>query len=181
MAKQVQYFKIADLIFSSPEDKIITLNGKEIAEIQRRFQEIVKSFETKESHYATNFIKCKDSKLPYNSFTVIGELEENLILHFTLSYKEPVLFIYNTNDKCIKNFIDIENSRFILNDETYEDVKEQLQYPRYLDRLFKNIGNINEFVERYQVALLEHNNSDCITGRECFEISMDDIEIGDDD
>lgn len=53
MEKQVQYFSIANLIFTSPTNQEIILNSKEIEEIQNRFITILKSFEeSSETHYS---------------------------------------------------------------------------------------------------------------------------------
>lgn len=141
-----------------------------------RFLEIVDSFKGSEStHYSTNFIKQTGSKLPYNSMTILGEINNRLILHFTFSYKEPVLFVIDISESKVRNYIDIDSAKGILNDETFQDIKDALHYPKNLDRLFKGISDINNFVEKFESLLQEYNNPKTITGRECFEVSLDDF------
>ncbi len=177
MDKQTQFFQIANLIFTTPYNKTTSLNGQEIATIQSRFLEIVNAFaEPETTHYATNFVKRGGSNLPYNSMTVLGEINNHLLLHFTLSYKEPILFIIDTNDNKAKNYIDIENAKGILDDEVFKDIKKSLCYPKNLNRLFEGITDINDFVKKFEILLEEHNNSQAITGRDCFEVNLDDFE-----
>ena len=45
MEKQIQYFQIANLIFSMPYNQTTVLIGAELDEIQKRFSNIVTSFE----------------------------------------------------------------------------------------------------------------------------------------
>lgn len=176
MDKQTQYFSIANLIFTTPYDKTITLNSKEIDAIQNRFIEIVNSFVNPETtQYATNFIKNGGSNLPYSSMSLIGEINNHLILHFAFSYHDPILFIIDTKDNKVKNYIDIENAKNILDDEIFQDIKESLQYPKNLNNLFKGIVDINKFVESYKIILTTHNNPQSITGRDCFEINLAEI------
>ena len=98
-----------------------------------------------------------------------------MILHFTFSYKEPVLFAIDTKDNKVRNFINIENAKGILDDETFQDIKESLSFPKKLDRIFKGVPDINNFVNEYENLLKKYDNPKTITGRECFEIDLDDF------
>lgn len=177
MKEQVQFFEIANLIFSMNKNSHYTLQGDQIAEIQKRFQNIVDSFRTAEKDYATGFIKKGGDKLPYNSVSAIGVLGEQLVLHFTCSYNEPVIMLFDVKNHKLRNFIDIEQAKYILHPEVYEDVKERLQSPKFLNNRFKGIPDINRFVDIYQEILQQHNNAQAITGRDCFEIDLDDLEL----
>ena len=177
MEKQVQYFQIANLIFSSSYNETVTMSGKDMAEIQTRFQQLVKSFEaSNNTQYTTNFIKQGGNNLPYNSMVAFGMIKDHLLLHFTYSYREPVMLIINTKDNMLRNFINIEKAKDILDDDIYNDVKEALSFPKKLDRIFKGISDINSFIEKYEEILQSYNNLETVTGRECFEINLDDIE-----
>lgn len=172
MERQIQYFSIANLIFTSPADQEIILNSKEVEEIQNRFITILKSFEeSSETHYASGFVMGKNS-LPYNSMVTMGRIGNYLILHFTYSYKNTILFVIDTKERLIKNYIDISLAKNILNDDIYEDIMESLHYPRNMKNLFKNIENMNDFIDLYQTKLSEHENKYTSTGYNCFEIIM---------
>ena len=182
MKNQVQFFQIANLIFTIPENETSSVNGAEIAEIQKRFQNIVNSFtQIETTQYATNYVKQGGSNLPYSSMTIIGQIHEHLILHFSLSYDKPMMFIIDTQQNKVRNYIDIESAKGILQDDIYMDIKEALSYPKRLDRLFKGINDINNFVDDFQTVLDKHDNPNTITGYECFEIDLDDpSDLGDD-
>lgn len=172
MEKQVQYFSIANLIFTSPANQEIMLNSKEIEEIQNRFITILKSFEeSSETHYSSGFVMGKNS-LPYNSMVTMGRIGNYLILHFTYSYKNPILFVIDTKEKLIKNYIDISLAKNILNDDVYEDITESLHYPKNMKNLFKGIENMDNFINSYQAKLSEHENKYTVTGYDCFEITL---------
>lgn len=176
MDRQAQHFQIANLIFTIPYDSTTLLTGKEIQTIQDRFLEIVNSFEGPEyTQYSTNYIKQGDSKLPYNAMTILGEINNRLILHFTFSYKEPVLFVIDISENKVKNYIDIESAKGILNDDTFQDIKDALHYPKNLNRIFKGVADINKFVSQFESLLQKHNNAETITGRDCFEVNLDDF------
>ena len=65
----------------------------------------------------------------------------------------------------------------ILDDEIFQDIKDELFYPKNLDRLFKGIDDINNFVKDFEILLHKYNNIDTLTGRDCFEVSLE--EFGD--
>lgn len=178
MDKQIQYFQIANLIFSKPYNQVTDLKYDEILKIKSRFQNIIDSFLNMENtQYATNNIKKGGTNLPYNSKTIIGEINNHIILHFTFTYKEPILFVVDTKDNKVKNYINIENAKNILDDEIFQDIKDELFYPKNLDRLFKGIDDINNFVKDFEILLHKYNNIDTLTGRDCFEVSLE--EFGD--
>ena len=175
---QGQLFQIANLIFTKSCNQEISLNDYEVKLIHDRFLEITQSFEgSKSTHYATNFIKQGCSNLPYNSMTVLGKINNRLILHFTTSYKKPLMFVIDIEERKIKNNIDIESAKIILNDESFQDIKETLHFPKNLDRLFKGIGDMNKFINIYEQLLEENINGDTLTGRNCFEIDIGDLEL----
>lgn len=171
MDRQIQLFQIANLIFTTPLENITSLNDKDIKIIQTRFTDIINSFgESGISHYTTNFIKNGGTKLPYNSMSFVGDNDNHLLLHFSTSYNEPLFFIIDVNKNTVKNYIDIEDVKNIINDETYIDINESLHYPRNLNRLFKNITDMNEFVDIYMNELKNHIDA---SKNDCFEIELD--------
>lgn len=173
MDKQVQCFQIANLIFTLSENLPTSLSGKEIGIIQQRFFDIVRSFEFPETtQYATNYIKHGRTNLPYNSMTFLGEINNHLILHFTDSYKKPILFIIDTKQNKVKNYINIEEAKGILDDEIFKDIKDSLSFPKNLNRLFKGVPDIQHFIEYFETLLEEHKNTLSVTGYDCFEVTL---------
>lgn len=45
---------------------------------------------------------------------------------------------------------------------------ESLHYPKNMKNLFKNIENMNNFIDTYQTKLNEHENKYTSTGYDCF-------------
>lgn len=69
------------------------------------------------------------------------------------------------------------NSKFdiFLYQDIYDDIKERLLTPRYLNNRFKRIPDMNRFAEICQDILKQHDSSQFVTGREYFEISADEL------
>lgn len=177
MDKQIQLFQIANLIFTTPLENITSLSSKDIETIQARFTDIINSFgESGISHYTTNFIKNGGTKLPYNSMSFVGDNDNHLILHFSTSYNEPLFFIIDVNKNTVKNYIDIDDVKNIIDEETFTDINESLHYPRNLNRLFKNINDINEFINTYMNELKGHINISENSKNDCFEIELDTLD-----
>ena len=175
MIFQTQLFSIANLIFSSNQNSHFSVTSEEITVIQTRFQEIVSFFNTSEKDYNSGFIKNNKSQLPYNSFSIIGNLNDHLILHFTYSFNNPILFIIDSEKNSIRNFIDICQAKDILNDDVFLNLKGTLTYPRYTNNRFKGVTDINLLVEMYQNKMEQYNNPKSITGRDCFEIGIEEL------
>lgn len=165
-----QLFEVANLIFISYEGAEIKTDDS--LEIQSRFQEILNSFTSYETIYNTNYIRKGKSSLPYNSGILVGEVKDNLILHFTDSYNEPLMIIINKKEGYIRNFINIEDVRYILNDKVFESMKEDLHYPVNLNERFPIIHDINKFIGLYKRILERHSDENGITSHECFEIKF---------
>lgn len=172
MVFQIQKFKIAELIFISTENTNISKDN--IQEIKNRFTSIIDSFQNEyDKNYNAGFIKGDKSSLPYNASTYISDKNNQLVLHFTNSYNNPLMIIFDLKNKKVCNYIDIEQAKSILNDFTFEDIMEQLYTPVYLNNRYKNIPNFNQFVEYYEKELLKHTNKNTITGYDCFELSLE--------
>lgn len=174
MELNVQLFEIANLIFCLSNKSYLNLKSEQIQEIQNRFKNIIDTFQTSEKDYFSGFIK-NNSKLPFNSITAIGMIGEQLILHFTYSYNEPIMMIFDTKNETIRNFIDLNQAKDILDDEIFMDIKENLMEPRFLNNHFKGISDINKFIDVYQDLLNNYTNSEAITGRDCFEININNL------
>jgi len=177
MVFQVQFFEIGNLIFSSDQHSRFMVNSDEIAEIQKRFQDIVNAFQSYTADYNSGLHASYGKIFPYNSATVVGKMNEHLILHFTDSYNEPVMMIYDTKKNTVRNYIDIGQAANILIDDTYEDIKGDLLCSKYLNNRFKGISDFDRFAEAYKELLKQHENKNTVTGRECFEVSVDEIDM----
>ena len=172
MGKKIQLFELAELIFYCDKDQLSTLTHEEIFLTQEKFKELLKVFTTDATHYTTNFIKKGGSPLPYGSFASMGRIGEYAVLYFVDSFSTPLLFILDTKLGVVKNHIDINTAKMLLNDVVYENVKINLLRPKTMDRLFKGIPNMASFIKQYQEALEEHNNKNDTTEREFFELQL---------
>ena len=170
---QIQHFSIAKLIFISDTNKLQSINSQELYEIQKRFKILVQQFLTHDKDYNSSFIK-DESSLPYNSRTYIGKPRNDLILHFEYTYKKPMMFLIDLKNHHIHNYINIEQAKFILDNELFEDMKQDLMYPRILDRMYKGINEINTFISMYEGMLKDCVNDNEVSGLDCIEIEFED-------
>lgn len=168
---KIQYFPVAGLIFTSDIENNNLPTSKDLFEMQMRFKSLTESFNQENKNYHSSFVK-NNSALPYNSKSILAQLDEHLIINFRYSYNNPLFIIYDVEKDLVQNYIDIENAKIILNDKVFEYIQEMLHMPRNLDRIYKGITNFNEFVDEYKEILEKYKNENTISGYECIEIDL---------
>lgn len=171
MVEQVQYFKIASLLFTSNINILLSINSSEIKEIQARFSNIMNSFIEKGTNKSINYIKEKDI-LPYESKVRVGKMGNHLILNFKNDFNNPCLFILDIKEQKVKNYIDIQLAKEILNNEIYDTMQEELHKKKNLTNIIKNVKSIEKFIKEFEKQMELHKNSNTITGYDCFEIDL---------
>lgn len=80
--------------------------------------------------------------------------------------------MYDLQTKQMKNYIDIELAKSILKDKYFKYIQNSIYIPRYLDNLYKNILDFNQFIADYKNILEEHRNEDEVGGYDCIEIEL---------
>ena len=86
------------------------------------------------------------------------------------------MIIFDIKNQKIRNYIDIDQAKYILDDEIFMDIKENLMEPRFLNNRYKGIPDIDQFVKIYQNLLKQYDNPEAITGRDCFEFDINELE-----
>ena len=130
--------------------------------------------ETRNTDYNTDYIKGGKNPLPYTSMSYIGRLNNRLMLHFVSDFGKPLMLIYDIHTKQVRNFIDIEAAKSILNDKIYDNLQFELSYSRTengMSRILYGVENINQFMQEYSEE--NHRNADTITGYDCVEYDLD--------
>ena len=163
VAVPIKYYAIAQLIFVNSNNTAISED--DLREIHNRFLNLVSEFNGE----ANTYIDKTKPTLPYSTMTALGTFNNRLILHFTDSFGKPLFFVYDISKKTVKNYIDIEEAKEILNDDSYEDIRTNLKYKKNLSLIMPNIKDINAFVTEYLTDL--HNL--CTNEElECIEVSV---------
>ena len=170
MSELVQYFEVAELIFCSLSSDC-QLSKEELQEINDRFLSIVNDFHG-QTHNNTEAVQVGKTFLPFTSISMIGTLNDRLMLHFTSSFHQPLFLIIDTKEKTARNYIEIEDAKMILDNDNYSDVKNSLHLKKHLNHYFKAGMVLDDFIENYEKELEKHKNAELPTGRECFEISL---------
>jgi len=175
MIFQIQNFQIANLIFVSDQLSRFSVSSEDIKNIKNRFQSVVDYFNTSQKDYATGFVKYGGSKLPFYSNSSFGVIGSQFVLNFTDSYSNPIMLVYDTKKNTVRNYVDLKQASNILDDEIYDYMMDNLSTPKYLDRYFKGIPDINKFIEIYKDLLRQHQNKDTVTGMDCFEFDLNNV------
>lgn len=167
----VQRFSVAHLIFV--DDKTSITSDKDVQQIEKVFKNFLESFKTDETYYSTNGVHKGGSKLPYNTFFTFGAPSCNLFIHFSVSYGDPLLFVYNSKEKKVQNYINIQQAKLVLDKDFYQNFHFQAHFPKIFKHSIPHVADLNKFVNLvYMKALELHNNPECLAGRECFELNL---------
>ena len=167
--------EIAGLVFTCEnEDDFVSQEDE--SDIKSRFTKILESFIIPDKHYASK-TKTNNSLLPYNSGirmkgTFCVEIGDFLVLHFTSSYLEPLLFMYNVKTFTICNYIHMRVAKRILDDDVYTAVFNGLHQRRIMDGMLKDVTNFDDFIKKYEEMRSEQKNQERKTGINCFSIKL---------
>lgn len=174
IVNKTQCFSIAKLIFTLNESEQI--NSEEIKKIQERFISLLKQFRGSESiEYSAGVIKGNGTKLPYSSMAPLGDINSRLVLHFAISFNKPMLFVIDTVDKTVRNYIDIQTAKIVLNEKAFSLLKDELSYSKRMNLLLPKINNFLEFESKYEILLTSNVNENTIVGENCFEALIDEV------
>lgn len=103
----------------------------------------------------------------------IKTINESLILCFDSSYNDPTFVLYNLNNHCVQNYIDVNNIKEIVYDKVYDNMKEQFHISRNLNRMYKGIDEVDGFVNYYKNVLKHYKNEAEISGYDCIDIEFE--------
>ena len=166
-------FQLAGLYTKGADD---VPTKEEVEKVKERFRAFLSYFTQNNLIGDAGHVKNGKELLPYNSMTVIGELHNYLILHFTTSFGEPLFFVINTNTEMVMDYLKFDKAKVVLDDDIFEDMMIDLKEGRHkqFDRMFKGVNDFNKFVSLYKDKLDKHvqNTSEY----ECFEISIKDLD-----
>ncbi len=151
-------FTVADLIFAKDIQKPISISEKDLKTIKEEFLKIVNSLEGIEKTKGTKEHKFAEMTLPYNAMSIMTRLNDHLVLHCSTSYAQPMLFIIDMQKEEIRNYIDIEVAKIILNDKAREKIDRQLSSPFHFGAFYPNIKDVNMLAEKYAERLRQHKN-----------------------
>ena len=157
-------FELAGMFFVCNGDVSID----EQTDIKARFERILDSFLIPDKHYVKN-IKTDNSQLPYNSGVRMKgsycvEIGDYLVLHFTSSYKDPLMFMYNIKTSTVYNYIEYDVAKTILDDDIYEAVFNGLHQRRIMDGMLKGITDLDKFIKQYVLTAKDRH--------ECYKINL---------
>ncbi len=147
-----QLFELAGMFFVCSDDT--ATNEQE--DIKARFEKILDSFLIPDKHY-TKSSNTDNSELPYNSGVRMKgsycvEIGDYLVLHFTSSYKEPLMFMYNIKTATVYNYMEYDVAKAILDNDIYEAVFNGLHQRRVMDGMLKGVADLDKFIEQYVTA-----------------------------
>lgn len=168
-----KYYSIADLVFVN--SKNTQISDDDLNTIHDRFTNLVTNFNVESGENHGN--QKNADVFPFNSMTAIGAFKNRLILHFTNSFGEPLMFVYDIPSRKIMNYLEIEEAKEILDDRNYEDIRENLRRKKTLSLIIPNVKNINDFTDLYKAKLREMKAKSELGDFECIEITSDEYGV----
>ena len=172
MQTPIQHFAIANMVFVTTKGQNTIVTQEDRKKIIERFKELVDSFIGKETYYDSGGVPGV-SRLPYSSFVRLGSIRECLVVYCGLSYRNPTLFIVNTTEHTVQNYMDFETAKNILDDDIYEAYKSELHSYKGMDLSISPKKSMEEFMREYERVLDEHKNSNTLSGMDCFKYEFE--------
>ncbi len=169
----LKHFEIAYLIFISRNH--LDISYKSLDTIKERFTEILSSLQGTFEQDSRSNIK-NSNMFPYHSMSPLGPLNKYTFLYCATSFNNPILYAYNVATGKVRNFLDVNDAKGILNDEIYTDIKSDLRYPRHLNNYLLGVKDINTFVKNYQKILEFTNKGQKLEEKKLFESYASQIE-----